>query len=180
MSKPTLKIIQPGMLSTIQDRGRYGYQRFGMPTAGAMDTFALRAANALLDNDDNDACIEATVLGPRIELLADTRIAITGANVTPRLDGEAIPMWQAVTAGKGSRIEFRGPKDGMRAYLAVAGGIDVPQVMGSRSTYMKAAIGGVEGRHLRAGDALNAIGDESPTLTQTRAFPPQAIPEYGS
>ena len=79
MTIPTLKIIQPGMLSTIQDRGRYGYQRFGMPTAGAMDIFALRAANALLGNDDNAACIEMTVLGPRIEILADTRVAVTGA-----------------------------------------------------------------------------------------------------
>ena len=85
MTTPTLKIIQPGMLSTVQDRGRYGYQRFGMPTAGAMDTFALRAANALLGNDDNAACIEATVLGPRVELLADTWVAVTGASVSPRV-----------------------------------------------------------------------------------------------
>ena len=134
MTTPTLKIIQPGMLSTIQDRGRYGYQRSGMPTAGAMDTFALRAANALLGNDDNAACIEITVLGPRIELLADTHVAVTGANVSPRLDGEPIPMWQAVPVSKGNRLEFRSPKDGMRAYLAVGGGIDVPQVMGSRAT----------------------------------------------
>ena len=180
MSHPTLKIIQPGMLSTIQDRGRYGYQRFGMPTAGAMDTFALRAANALLGNDDNAACIEATVLGPRIELLSDTRIAITGANVAPRLDGEPIPMWQAVPAGKGGRLEFRGPGDGMRAYLGVAGGIDVPLVMGSRATYMKAAIGGIDGRPLRAGDILNTPGDLPPAMAAPSAFPTEAIPTYGN
>ena len=180
MSKPTLKIIQQGMLSTIQDRGRYGYQRYGMPTAGAMDTFALRAANALLGNDDNAACIEATVLGPRIEILADTRIAVTGANAAPRLNGEPIPMWQAAAAKKGSRIEFRSPQDGMRAYLAVAGGIDAPQVMGSRSTYMRAAIGGIDGRQLRAGDILNAFGDESTMQTLPSNFPPEAIPKYGS
>lgn len=180
MSTPALKVIQPGMLSTIQDRGRYGYQRYGMPTAGAMDTFALRAANALLGNDDNAACIEATVLGPRIEILSDTSIAITGANVSPRLDSEPIPMWQPVAASKGSRLELRGPKDGMRGYLAIVGGIDVPKIMGSRATYMKAAIGGVEGRPLRAGDILNAL-EETPGASATvRHIPTEAIPRYGS
>lgn len=180
MSTPALKVIQPGMLSTIQDRGRYGYQRYGMPTAGAMDTFALRAANALLGNDDNAACIEATVLGPRIEILSDTSIAITGANVSPRLDSEPIPMWQPVAASKGSRLELRGPKDGMRGYLAIVGGIDVPNIMGSRATYMKAAIGGVEGRPLRAGDILNAL-EETPGASATvRHIPTEAIPRYGS
>ena len=180
MSTPTLKVIQPGMLSTIQDRGRYGYQRYGMPTAGAMDTFALRAANALLRNDDNAACIEATVLGPRIEVLADTAIAVAGANVSPRLDGEPIPMWQPVTVKEGSRLEFRGPGDGMRAYLAVAGGIDVPQVMGSRATYMKAAIGGIDGRQLRAGDILNAFGNDITPAGTANRFPTGAIPKYGN
>ena len=179
-STPTLKIIQPGMLSTVQDRGRYGYQRYGMPTAGAMDTFALRAANALLGNDDSAACIEATVLGPRVEILADTTIAVTGANVSPRLNSEPIPMWQSVAASKGSRLEFRGPKDGMRGYLAVAGGIDVPEVMGSRATYMKAAIGGVEGRALRAGDILHALGDTTEASADARSIPVDAIPQYGS
>ncbi len=180
MSKPTLQIIHPGMLSSVQDIGRYGYQRFGMPTAGAMDTFALRAANALLGNDDNAAAIEATVLGPRLTLLADTRIAITGANVSPAVDGESIPMWESVTVKAGSRLEFRGPTDGMRAYLAAAGGIDVPVVMGSHSTYMKAALGGFEGRPLRAGDILNAHGDDHPNVSSTiRRFPQDAIPRYG-
>ena len=180
MSTPTLKVIQPGMLSTIQDIGRYGYQRYGMPTAGAMDTFALRAANALLGNDDNAACIEATVLGPRIEILSDTRIAITGANVSPRLDSNPIPMWQSVAASKGCRLELRAPKDGMRGYLAVAGGIDVPEVMGSRATYMKAAIGGVEGRPLRAGDVLNALEDSSEAPAIARKIPANVIPQYAS
>ena len=141
----------------------------------------MRAANALLGNDDNAACIEATVLGPRIEILADTTIAVTGANVSPRLDSEPIPMWQSVAASKGSRLEFRGPKDGMRGYLAVTrGGIDVPVVMGSRATYMKAAIGGVEGRALRAGDILNALGDTEEASTIVRSVPADAIPQYGS
>ncbi|MDE2686087.1 MAG: biotin-dependent carboxyltransferase family protein [Chloroflexota bacterium] len=184
MNGPALKIIQPGMLSTIQDRGRYGYQRFGMPTAGAMDTFALRAANALLGNDDNAACIEATVLGPRVEILVDIRIAITGADLSPRLNGEPLPMWTAVRAGKGDTLDFGGPADGVRAYIAVSGGIDVPQVMGSRATYMKAAIGGIDGKPLRAGDILNVDGTDS-TGADAEArpdgiMPQDAIPQYGS
>ena len=184
MSSAALKIIQPGMLSTIQDRGRYGYQRFGMPTAGAMDTFALRAANALLGNDDNAACIEATVLGPRIEIMADTRIAITGADLSPRLSGETLPMWTAVRAGKGDTLDFGGPADGVRAYIAVSGGIDVPPVMGSRATYMKAAIGGIDGRAIRAGDVLNAGGTNSSGADAEERpdgiMPQDAIPQYGS
>ena len=180
MSTPTLRIIQPGMLSTIQDRGRFGYQRFGMPTTGAMDTFALRAANLLVGNDDNAACIEVTVLGPRIELLADTTFAVTGAKVSPRLNGEPVPMWQPVTAQEGSRLEFRSPKDEMRAYLAVTGGIDVPLIMGSRATYMKTALGGIDGRPLQAGDILNAFNEEAPTPTTQCSFPQEAIPKYGS
>lgn len=184
MSGAALKIIQPGMLSTIQDRGRYGYQRFGMPTAGAMDLFALRAANALLGNDDNAACIEATVLGPRIEILADIPIAITGADLSPRLNGAPMPMWTDVRAGKGDTLDFGGPADGVRAYIAVSGGIDVPQVMGSRATYMKAAIGGIDGKPLRAGDILNAGCTNSAGADaeeRTAGFMPQdAIPHYGS
>ena len=179
-SKPTLAIVQPGMLSTIQDRGRYGYQRFGMPTAGAMDGFALRAANALLGNEDGAAGIEATVLGPRVKLLADTRVAITGADVSPLLDGEPIPMWQAVSVTEGSMLEFRQPQDGMRAYLSVVGGIDVPVIMGSRATYMKAGIGGMEGRQLRAGDILHAFDAVEAGESANLRFPAEAIPKYGS
>ena len=119
-------------------------------------------------------------MAPRMELLADTWVAITGANVSPRLDGEPIPMWQAVPVSKGSRLEFRSPKDGMRAYLAVAGGIDVPQVMGSRATYLKAAIGGIEGRPFRAGDILNTLASETTSPAILPAVPDAEILTYGS
>ena len=178
-STPTLRIIQPGMLTTIQDKGRFGYQRFGMPVAGAMDAFALRAANLLLGNPDSAAGLEATVLGPQIRFLAETRIAITGAHVAPLLDDKPIPMWQSVSAPQGAVLTFRRPQDGMRAYLAVAGGIDVPLVMGSRSTYTKAAIGGLDGRPLKAGDTLSAF-QAPPDASRARHMPPDAIPAYGS
>ena len=179
-SKPTLEVVQSGMLSTIQDRGRYGYQRFGMPTAGAVDAFALRAANALLGNEVGAAGIEATVLGPRLKALANTRLAITGADVALLLDGEPFPMWRAVSVKEGSTLEFGQPREGMRAYLAVAGGIDVPLVMGSRATYMKAGIGGLAGRQLRAGDIINAFDAGANGGNAHLRFPDEAIPKYGS
>lgn len=178
-ASPALEIIQPGMLTTVQDTGRYGYQRFGMPVAGAMDSFALRAANRLVGNPDRAACLETTVLGPQIRLLADACIAITGAAVAPLLDGEPIPMWQPVLAPEGSLLAFQAPQDGLRAYLAIAGGIAVPPVMGSRSTYIKAAIGGLNGRALAARDILSAYEPPTPPRANRR-IPHGGIPAYGS
>lgn len=171
MSAPVLEILEPGLLTTVQDQGRYGYQRFGVPVAGAMDVFALRAANLLVGNDENSACLEMTVLGPRIKFLADTWFAVTGGDLSPALDGEALPNWQTVRASEGSVLAFRGPQDGMRAYIAIAGGIDVPVVMGSRSTYTKAAIGGLEGRALKPGDTLDSQHAATEIEFVQRSFP---------
>ena len=156
MSIYTLEIVDGGMLTTVQDLGRWGYQRFGVPISGAMDPFALRVANNLVGNEEGAACLEITVLGPLVKLLADTWIALTGGDLTPMLDGEPMPMWRSVRVGSGSVLSFGGPKDGLRAYLAVAGGIEVPLLMGSRSTYFRASMGGYEGRALKASDVLKA------------------------
>ena len=157
MSRQILEIIEPGLLTTIQDRGRYGYQRFGVPVSGAMDTFALRAANLLAGNDQGAAALEMTVLGPRIRFLDDTWFALAGADLSPTLDGVPVVSWQTISAKKDSVLSFQGAQDGMRSYLAVAGGFDVPLVMGSRSTYTKTAMGGFEGRPLKAGDVLSSL-----------------------
>ena len=157
MSIETLEIKEPGLLTTVQDLGRYGYQRFGVPVSGAMDTFSLKTGNLLLGNDEGAAGLEMTVLGPRVRFLAETWIAITGANLSPALDGEPIPRWTAVKVPADCDLSFQGASDGMRSYLAVAGGIDVPVIMGSRSTYVKAALGGLEGRALKAGDVLRVL-----------------------
>ena len=177
-ASPALEILQPGMLTTVQDTGRYGYQRFGMPVAGAMDGFALRAANRLVGNADRAAGLEITALGPQIRLLDDVCLAIAGAAVAPLLDGEAVPMWQPVIAPAGGLLAFQAPRDGLRAYLAVAGGVAVPAVMGSRSTYIKAGIGGHEGRALAAGDALSAY-EPAGALSARRRMPEGGIPAYG-
>ena len=164
----------------MQDKGRYGFQRYGVPVSGALDAFALRAANLLAGNDDGAAGLEMTVLGPRVRFCADTWFAIGGADLAPMLDGAPVPTWRRVAAPAGSALSFGGARDGMRAYLAVAGGIDVPKLMGSRSTYVKGEFGGLCGRPLRAGDALHTLGaprnGEFAEVTLPPAFTP---PEYG-
>ncbi len=177
-ARPALEILQPGMLTTVQDTGRYGYQRFGMPVAGAMDGFALRAANRLVGNSDRAAGLEMTALGPQVRLLDDVCVAVAGADVAPLLDGEAVPMWQPILAPRGSLLAFQAPRDGLRAYLAVAGGIAVPEVMGSRSTYVKAGIGGLDGRALRARDVISAY-ETGAALRAHRRMPEGGIPVYG-
>ena len=180
MTIPTLQIREPGLFTTVQDRGRYGYQRLGVPVSGAMDEFALRAANLLVGNDQGAACLEMTVIGPDIAFLADTWIAVAGADLTARLDGEALERWESVQVRAGSTLSFTDMQDGMRAYLAVAGGVDLPLVMGSRSTYAKAAIGGVDGRALRKGDVISAL-PLGPDRTFVRRQLPDGlkIPSYG-
>ena len=172
MSIPTLQIGEPGVFTTVQDRGRYGYQRLGGPVSGAMDGFALRAANLLVGNDQGAACLEMTVIGPDIAFLTDTWIAVAGADLSARLDGDVFPRWQSVQVSAGSTLTFRDMQDGMRAYLAVAGGVDVPLVMGSRSTYVNAAIGGVDGRALKKGDVISAL-----PVVMDRSFVKRQLPD---
>ncbi|QBS36658.1 biotin-dependent carboxyltransferase [Thermaerobacter sp. FW80] len=167
------EVVAPGLLTTVQDRGRHGYQAFGVPVAGAVDEYALRIANLLVGNDENAAGLEITLLGPTLRVLAPTVIAVTGADLGATRNGQPLPLWEAVAVEPGDEIRFRGVKQGCRAYLAVAGGIDVPPVMGSRSTYLRGGIGGIGGRALKAGDVLEAGGlfraDEPATTRRPRA-----------
>jgi len=154
MTMTTVIVHTAGLLTTVQDRGRYGYQRFGMPVSGAMDVFSLELANMLVGNDPGDACLEATISGPELEFTGETWIAITGADMDPHLNSRTIPMNAAIDVRPGDRLVFKGLKSGCRAYIAFAGGIAVPPVMGSRSTYLRAGIGGFQGRALMPGDEL--------------------------
>ena len=180
MSVEAIEVTDPGLLTTVQDLGRYGYQRFGVPVSGAMDEFALRAANLLVGNDPGAACLEMSVLGPGLTFLAPCRLAITGADLSANLDQEPLPRWQPIEVPQGSALSFRGMEDGMRSYLAVAGGIDVPLVMGSRSTYVKSGIGGVQGRALKNGDVLS-IHQPGPDQDSVRRQLPKGLeaPQYG-
>ena len=170
------EVVQPGLLTTVQDKGRHGYQQYGVPVSGAMDSYALMVANLLVGNGEGDACLEITVLGPRLRILGDTVVSITGADLSPVVNNNPLPMWEAVKVCSGDTISFGHPERGCRSYLAVAGGIDVPEVMGSRSTYVKSRLGGLEGRPLRSGDRLRA--GETRGEISAKKLPPQYIPEY--
>lgn len=151
-----LLIQRPGALTTVQDLGRWGHQALGMPVSGAMDAPALARGNLLLGNPEGAAGLEITLMGPTVEFKdGGGAIAVTGGDLSPSLNGRPIPTWTAQVVREGDVLTFGGPcGKGMRAYLCVAGGVDVPPVMGSRSTYMKAKVGGYEGRKLEAGDEL--------------------------
>ncbi len=172
----TVIVHTAGLLTTVQDRGRYGYQRFGMPVSGAMDVFSLELANLLVGNDPGDACLEATISGPELEFTGSTWIAITGADMDPQINGQGIPMNTAVDVRPGDRLGFRGLRSGCRAYIAFAGGIAVPPVMGSRSTYLRAGIGGFQGRALMSGDEL-PLG-EPVGRPRLKRIPEGMVPEY--
>ena len=172
-----LEILHGGTFTTIQDLGRRGYQRFGMPTAGAMDITSLRLANRLVQNDEGQACLEITYIGLRLVALRDLVIAITGGDLTPKMDGSPLSMWETVSVRKNSEISFTAVRNGIRSYLAVAGGIQIPEIMGSKSTCIRAVIGGFEGRALKKGDRLR-IGRRHPDLS-LRRVKELFIPRYG-
>jgi len=156
----SVRVARPGLLSTVQDLGRPGLQRHGVVVGGAMDTTALRIANLLVGNAQDAAALEVTLLGPTLEFDGEHLFAIGGADLGAHLDREPVPPWRPCKAGPGSVLSFTGARSGCRAYVALAGGIDVPRVLGSRGTDLRAGIGGVGGRALAAGDVI-AIGAPS-------------------
>ncbi len=166
----SVEVLKSGLATTVQDLGRPGYYHLGIPVSGGMDRYALRAANLLVGNDEGDAALEATFLGPELRFTEDALVAVTGADLPPRLDGEARPGWTSFAVRAGQTLGFEFLKAGARAYIAVAGGFDVPVVLGSRSTYPLGALGGHEGRALKAGDVL-AI---APAVTAGREH--QSVP----
>src|SRR5262245_29964218 len=129
-----IKVITPGLATTVQDLGRPGYYHLGIPLSGGMDRLALRAANMLVGNDEGAAVLEAVFTGPELEFTSDATVAVTGAELPPRVDGEPRETWTMFRLKAGQRLSFDFLKKGARAYIAVGGGIDVPVVLGSRST----------------------------------------------
>lgn len=167
-TRAALKILTPGLLTTVQDYGRIGYQKYGFSVSGAMDRASYAYANALVGNPDGAAALECTMLGPSFEVQADMAIAVTGADMQPVKNGQPMPMNKAVKVKRGDVIALGTARTGCRAYVAAAGGIAVAPVMGSRSTHMKCRIGGYQGRKLAAGDVLpvgSARTDDSPADT---------------
>lgn len=162
-----IHVLRPGLLSTVQDLGRRGYQQYGVVVGGAMDTLSLRVANLLVGNDESAAALELTLLGPTLRFEQEALIAICGGDFAPSIDGASLPMHRPIKIRAGTTLAFGAARQGCRAYLAVAGGIDVPEVLGSRSTYLRAEIGGYRGRALVADDqlAICAPSDLSQRIT---------------
>jgi biotin-dependent carboxylase-like uncharacterized protein len=167
------RVLQPGALTTVQDKGRFGFQKFGMGTSGVMDREAYAAANWLVGNENgNAAVLEMTLVGAALEFLSGGLVAVTGANMSPLLNGEPAPIYQAFRVKNGDVLKLGMAVNGCRAYLAFAGGIDVPVVMNSRSTNLKCALGGFEGRALKVGDELSCLPSK---FNEARKLP---VPEY--
>jgi biotin-dependent carboxylase-like uncharacterized protein len=171
-----LRVISPGSFTTVQDRGRYSFIDRGVPPSGALDLNAYRIANLLVGNPAGAAALEITMMGPSLEVLGEADVALTGADMAMTINQEPAPMWQMLRVKKGDVIRIRQAKSGCRSYLAVTGGLDVPVVMGSRSTCVKARIGGVEGRVLRKDDVLVRIPGDS--LSTPRRLPADFIPTF--
>ncbi|GAB3200118.1 antagonist of KipI [Pontibacter aydingkolensis] len=151
----SIKVIKPGLLTTVQDMGRYKHQQEGVIVSGAMDTFAMRIANLLVGNPENTATLEATLQGPTLYFEQDQLVALTGADMAASINNEPVRMWRPLLVRAGSTLVLKNAKHGCRTYLAIAGGIDVPSIMGSASTYLRAVFGGYQGRSLLADDMLS-------------------------
>jgi biotin-dependent carboxylase-like uncharacterized protein len=150
-----VEVQKPGLFSSVQDAGRQGYYHLGIPPSGAMDQISYRAANLLLGNDETAAAIECALVGPTLRFTQDTHLAVTGAEMRPVVDGEEQQTNTVFAVKAGQTVAFGFAAAGARAYVAVAGGLDVPEVLGSRSTYGLGALGGFQGRALREGDVLD-------------------------
>lgn len=185
------EVLNGGPQTTVQDLGRPGYLHTGMPPSGAFDSFSLRVGNLLVGNhpggrylvgrDPGDAGLEVLLMGCKLRATADHVIAVTGGDLDPALNGEPLPMWHAVRVREGDEIAFRSPRSGVRAYLAIAGGIDAPMFLGSRATNVRAAVGGIAGRGLKTGDVLR-IGEPKKPASEVegREWPAAKRPAMGA
>jgi antagonist of KipI len=172
-----LTVVRPGMLTTIQDLGRWGYQDSGVPVAGPMDWYSHRLANRLVGNEERAALLEITLIGPEIEVNADTLCAVTGAEFEVSVNGTAIDAGRPFVIPSGGRLRFGERRRGARAMLVVRGGLDVPAVFGSRATSLSARMGPLGGRALLAGDIL-PVGTSRMTAEATGTALP--LPQGGA
>lgn len=175
VAQPFCRVLHPGALTTVQDKGRFGYQQFGIGTSGAMDESAAAAANYLVGNDENAALLEMTVAGVRLEFLEAGQIALTGADMGARLNGEVAERGKTLNVQAGDVLQMGFATNGCRGYLAFGGGIAVPEVMGSRATNLKCGLGGLGGRALKAGDEIAVYA--APSVTERQCGQPNYAQE---
>ena len=171
----SIDVINGGILTTIQDSGRYGYQELGIPTSGAMDDYNFRLANILVGNKLDEAVLEMTYFGPTLKFNEDLTLAITGSDMSPKINGQAIPMFETIKVKAGDTLQFGKVNEGIRSYLAFGGSIDVPMVNGSKSTHIKTKMGGIDGRALKAKDTLNIKKSREKTM---RRIPEKYLPKF--
>ena len=173
-----LEILAPGLATTVQDRGRFGYYRFGIPQGGSMDQYAATLANRLVGNTADEAVLECTYLGPKIRTTESAVIAVTGSPVTVLVNGQEVDEYARLELQAGDELSFGMLQGGAKFFIAVAGGIDVPEALGSRSTYPFGRIGGVEGRAVQEGDVV-PVGDPLPeTLPRIERISEDLRPTY--
>ncbi len=164
----SIAVIAGGLSTTVQDVGRYGFAALGVAAAGAADAYSLQIANLLVGNVEAAAALEITLLGPTLRFSSATRIAITGADLDATCDGRSLPGWRAIDLPAGTELHLGNCRRGVRSYLAVAGGVQTPLVLGSRATDLRGGFGGMQGRALQPGDQL-PLGPHSEALaTQVR------------
>jgi biotin-dependent carboxylase-like uncharacterized protein len=161
-----LEILEPGLATSVQDRGRPGHYNVGIPPSGAVDLYSALAANLLVGNPDDAAVLEAAYMAPKIRFTEPATVAVTGGTMPVTINGQSAPQWEALHVNAGDELAFAFLQGGARVYIAVSGGVEVPAVLGSRSTYGLGGFGGFEGRVLKAGDVLPVgagaqVGDRS-------------------
>jgi antagonist of KipI len=171
-------VVQPGLLTTVQDLGRPGAIASGVPPGGAMDRFAHAAANLLVGNERTDATLECTLGGPQLVALRSCLVAVTGADLGLQVNGREAPMWTGIFLATGDSLSFTGRRSGIRAYVGVSGGFDGERWLGSRSTYLLVSRGGIHGRALKAGDELHVAADRSAPMIAGRQLAPGMLPGY--
>ncbi|MCO1655638.1 biotin-dependent carboxyltransferase family protein [Pseudonocardia humida] len=173
----TIEVRKPGLSTTVQDGGRSGYYHLGIPPSGALDQYSLACANALVANPPDAAVLEIVYMGPELAFTGPATVAVAGAAIAPKVNGDERPVWESFDVAEGDVLSFDYLKAGARAYLAVSGGLDTPVKLGSRSTYALGALGGVEGRPLAEGDVLPVGADRgSGSARAGLVVPPELRP----
>ena len=168
-------VIDGGPQTTVQDRGRPGQLRHGIPPSGPLDRDAFAAANRLAGNDESTAALECTLIGPRFQVHAACALAVTGAEMAVTINGTEAPRWTTLRINPGDVVRVGAARTGVRGYIAFSGGIDVPVILGSRATYLRGALGGLEGRALRKGDRLSLVPAPLPRVSRV---PSHAVPDH--
>ena len=170
-----IRILDAGPQTTVQDLGRTGQMRYGIPPSGPVDRFAFVLANRLAGNADSAGALECTLIGPRFEVTTAGAIAVTGADMPVTVNGREAAGWATIAVNPGDVVKLGPARTGVRSYIGFAGGLDVPLVLGSRSTYLRGRVGGMQGRALRKGDEVATFAPGPVTLRRVSS---QAIPDY--